>query len=351
MEKQLPARPNIEHLKGQAKSLLADLNSGLEFAAQCFIDHLPEARSLSIAEVQGKSYRLADAQSVIARRNGFDSWAQLSKHVEELRNWEGTWEFVDLEVDGFSMHASSLRSSRLLVDGDRFRIESPEATYEGIFTINLLTTPNQIDIDFVEGPEAGNRSLGIYELHGDHLKLCLGLTGVARPIEYKTSPGSGHALENFKRSSSSRPEKVDGGKPPARTAVPKGDPADFPCVMTSTLERLQGEWSPVMLSMGGKALAADMLGYGKRTMEGNETKVIFGGQLMVHALVRINEDANPIEIDYLNLGGPSRNAISAGILEWSGDIVRFCMGEAGGSRPSSFDPGKGIVLSEWKKLE
>ena len=38
---------------------------------------------------------------------------------------------------------------------------SPEATYDGRFRINTSTKPMHIDIDFVEGPEAGNGSYGV----------------------------------------------------------------------------------------------------------------------------------------------------------------------------------------------
>ncbi len=64
----------------------------------------------------------------------------------------------------------------MLIDGDRFRMESPEGDYEGIFTLDVDANPAQIDIEFVEGPEAGHWSYGIYQLDGDDLLLCLGLT-------------------------------------------------------------------------------------------------------------------------------------------------------------------------------
>ena len=47
----------------------------------------------------------------------------------------------------------------MLIDGDRFRTESPEATYEGVFNIDVEADPHDIDIEFVEGPEAGNTEL------------------------------------------------------------------------------------------------------------------------------------------------------------------------------------------------
>jgi hypothetical protein len=60
MSRHLPARPNLEHLRKQAKDLLPELRRR-EPAAQ-----------------------LADAQHVIARGYGFASWPKLKAHVESL---------------------------------------------------------------------------------------------------------------------------------------------------------------------------------------------------------------------------------------------------------------------------
>jgi hypothetical protein len=50
-----------------------------------------------------------------------------------------------------------------------------------------------------EGPEKGNTSLGIYELQGDDLKLCLTITAKDRPTEFAAKPKSGHGFEVLKR--------------------------------------------------------------------------------------------------------------------------------------------------------
>src|SRR5215471_19175318 len=154
--KKLPARPNLEHLRGQAKTRLAALKKR-------------NARA-----------RLADAQLDVARACGFKSWPALAQHVEEVNALQGEWRFVSLEVDGSAVPAAAIGHSRLLIDGDRFRTESPEATYDGVFTIDAGATPARIDIEFVEGPEAGNWSYGLYELEGDTLTFCLGLAGSPR---------------------------------------------------------------------------------------------------------------------------------------------------------------------------
>src|SRR5262245_1060720 len=184
MSKKLPARPNLEHLRSQAKALLSRLAEGNKEAATTFVENLPAAGNMTLDQVRRSGFRLADAQSVIARQSGFSNWPALVRHVENLRQLEGTWEFLGLELDGRAMPANMISNSRMLIDGDRFRMESPEANYEGVFTIDVERVPHEIDIEFVEGPEAGNWSYGIFELDGDNFKLCLGLTGVSRPRSF-----------------------------------------------------------------------------------------------------------------------------------------------------------------------
>ncbi len=352
MNHNLPARPNLDHLRQQAKALLASLRAEEPTAIQEFAVHLPEAASLSNDEVTAKGYRLADAQSVIARKTGFASWPALARHVEQLRSLEGTWSFTFLEVDGNEIPVGALSNSRLLIDGDRFRMESPEGVYEGLFNIDVEANPHQIDIEFIEGPEAGNWSYGVFEFYRDELIFCIGLTGASRPLAFATSPGSGHALERLQRVSSDRPQAVEGGvaQPPG-PEIPVVDESGFEVEMTPLLQRLEGEWTPVELVMDGKALPPMMLKMGSRNAEGNETKVVFGGQVMVHAKIRVDESVTPHSVDYFNLGGASKGQVTHGIMRWIEDDAQFCMAAAGDDRPSDFASGSGSrrTLSRWQK--
>jgi uncharacterized protein (TIGR03067 family) len=354
MKKKLPARPNVEHLRSQAKVLLNELKAGDKGAAGQLIKYLPAAKNKPVAQILKSQFRLADAQSVIARKNNFSSWPALIRHVEKLRDLEGTWQFVTMEVDGRAMPAPALANSRMLIDGDRFRMESIEATYEGIFTIDVEQVPHTIDIDFVEGPEAGNSSAGIFELSGDEFKICLGLTGVSRPCRFATSPGSGHALETLRRVLNARPDNVKGGVArvaPGKPETPPVDASAFDVPMSPLLEKLQGEWLPTQLVQNGQALEAMMLAFGSRTFSRNETKVVFGGQVMLHAKMRVDEAHSPVRIDYLNLHRSSVGTVSLGILDWVGDEVRICMSAAGQPRASDFtsDAGSGRTLSSWRR--
>jgi len=332
--KKLPARPNLDHLRGQAKTLLAQLKD------------------------RDPAFRLADAQLEIARTTGFGSWPALSRHVQQLRGLEGEWRFDSLEVEGKPMPAAMIAGTRLLIDGDRFRTESPEANYEGIFTIDVEATPPHIDIEFIEGPEAGNWSYGVYRLDGDRLTLCLSLmAGGTRPKGFATAAGSGHALERLHRASAARPAEVTGGTPQAKKATPaveREDPSAFAASdrpgAQEIMRKLQGEWEPIELVMDGKPMPEKWLAFGSRTMTGNEMKVVFGGQTMVHAHVRVDERVMPIAIDYLNVTGKGVGAVSLGILEWDGEEFRVLMSASGDPRPAAFGaPSKTQTFSRWRK--
>ena len=267
--------------------------------------------------------------------------------------------FDRLEVDGNAMPASMVASARLLIDGDRFRTESAEANYDGVFTIDVDEKPPHIDIEFVEGPEAGNVSHGLFDLDGDRLTLCLSvLSGGVRPTAFAAPRGSGLALEHLRRVSASRPANVSGGVRMAQSSgagststsrAAAADAAAFDGPLTPALRRLQGEWTPTELVMDGKPMPKEWLAFGVRTMTGNEMKVAFNGQPMAHAKVRIDETVVPAAVDYLNLMGKNKGSVSLGIMEWIGDEVRFLIAASGDPRPTDFDTvEKTATLSRWK---
>lgn len=356
MKKSLPPRPNLDHLRKQAKSLLAALDSGDPDAAAAFARHLPAAKGMNPEHVRAAGFRLADAQSAVARQTGFAGWPQLSRHVEQLRSLEGTWEFEHLEIEGTPVPPAGTSSSRILIDGDRFRTESPEAVYEGVFTIDVESDPHGIDIEFIAGPEAGNTNRGLFRLGPDRLEICLDMTGKGRPAGFRTAPGSGHALETLRRSSAARPGEVTGGTPPVaapapdRTGQARASAVDFANVASPTLDRLQGEWGAEAIVRDGQALPAFMLATGRRSARGNEVTISFGGTVMIHALVRIDDRADPVAIDYLLQAGVSEGSLQHGIMRWEKDVACFCMAAPGQPRPADFEcpAGSGRTLSRWR---
>lgn len=353
MSSRLPSRPHLEHLRRQAKALLADLAAGKPEAVATFREHLPAARRMGDAAIAAASFRLADAQSAVARKSGFAAWPHLARHVELLRSLEGTWTFERLTVDGATVPGDVTRTSRLRIDGDRFRTESPDATYEGVFTIDVEADPHGIDIAFAEGPEAGHRNFGIFRLDADRLELCLDLNGRPRPTAFRSAAGSGHAHEVLRRADRARPEGVTGGAGPVAeepAAAPKTTELP-PTVASPTLARLQGSWTAVAIVRDGMELPAALLRGASRTMEGDRVEVVVGGKVIVCARVRLHEATDPVGIDYHDVGGPARGAVQLGVFRWDGEDAWFCTAPPGAPRPDGFDApaGSGRSLSRWRR--
>jgi hypothetical protein len=76
--RRLPARPSLERLRKQAKALLRDYRDADVRAVARFTTIIPRLSDPS----ESAGVTLADAQFVLAREYGFESWAHLARQVE-----------------------------------------------------------------------------------------------------------------------------------------------------------------------------------------------------------------------------------------------------------------------------
>lgn len=106
---QLPERPDIDQLKRQAKDLLRAARAGDSGALSRFRT-LPAFAHHSDADLEGAPLGLHDAQSVIAREYGLDSWNALRERVEELTLEFGAAAdaFIEAATDGRADRAERL---------------------------------------------------------------------------------------------------------------------------------------------------------------------------------------------------------------------------------------------------
>jgi hypothetical protein len=79
--RELPARPNLEQLKKQAKSLLDAAKAREPDALQRFAI-LPSLSGKSLDQIGAADLALHDAQSAVAREHGFASWNALREEIE-----------------------------------------------------------------------------------------------------------------------------------------------------------------------------------------------------------------------------------------------------------------------------
>jgi ankyrin repeat protein len=138
--RQLPERPHLDQLKRQAKDLLSDARAKKS-------DALARFRILpSFAAATAFDVALHDAQSVIAREYGFDSWAALREHVETvtLGFGDAVGQFVEAATDGrpdraerlLDQHPAIARANvhTALLLGDAASVEKYLAADPGVAT-------------------------------------------------------------------------------------------------------------------------------------------------------------------------------------------------------------------------
>jgi ankyrin repeat protein len=77
----LPARPNPEQFKKQAKDLVKDCRSGNSEAIQRVKKFHPRYRRMSESDILKAKFTLTDIQFVIARENGFPSWTKFKEYL------------------------------------------------------------------------------------------------------------------------------------------------------------------------------------------------------------------------------------------------------------------------------
>jgi ankyrin repeat protein len=84
MKNRLPLRPSLEQLKNQAKDLHKLHGSGDLEAIERVRESHPRFAGESDASIRDAEFSLSDAQLVVAREYGFESWPKLKTHVEAV---------------------------------------------------------------------------------------------------------------------------------------------------------------------------------------------------------------------------------------------------------------------------
>jgi uncharacterized protein (TIGR03067 family) len=240
----------------------------------------------------------------------------------DMETLQGAWNMVSLEMEGRKYPAGG---SQIAIQGGRFTGLNMGAEYSGTVVLDESARPRTFDLLFETGPEEGNGSLGIYELDGDTWKICLGLTGKARPTGFVSEPGSGHALEILKR--------ARGG---ANRELPAADERAEP------VAELEGGWFMVSCRQDGQPMDPRFVKTAMREFRGNTTTLTLGGRPIMKS--RFTADPVTKTMVYLDLR-------QHGIYQVSGDRLDTCLVVEGETRPAGFAsaPGDRRLVSEWRR--
>jgi hypothetical protein len=147
--RELPARPNLDNLKKQAKTLLDATKERDRDALQRFAI-LPSLAGKPLDEIAAADLALHDAQSAIAREHGFDSWNALREEVESR-----TLSF-DAAVDEFIRCATGGAIGR----ADRLLALHPRIAAATLHTALVLGDAAAAQDYFTRDPQLAKRAGG-----------------------------------------------------------------------------------------------------------------------------------------------------------------------------------------------
>src|SRR5262245_5653058 len=117
----------------------------------------------------------------------------------ELKKLEGVWQITSGEQDGKSI--DSIKRDEVTVSRDNFTVHH-DGKVEFTATIQLDPNkkPKAVDLRITSEKHKGKTVLGIYELNGDDLKLCItGAGAKSRPTDFSAKPGSDYLAVVLKR--------------------------------------------------------------------------------------------------------------------------------------------------------
>lgn len=135
----LPEHPNLDQYKKQAKELVRAVTRRDNDALARVHKHHPRLKSLP--ESQFPTIVLADAQIVLAREHGYDSWPQFAKRIETLRIIRSVESLSDpvgafLEVASIDRHG--WHGSGTLEHADLLLRRHPHVGSANIYTAAIL---------------------------------------------------------------------------------------------------------------------------------------------------------------------------------------------------------------------
>lgn len=119
---------------------------------------------------------------------------------EALRAIEGEWTLVFAVRDGQPLGADFVATGRrTLRDGVttvRFR---NQVFMQGTTRIDTTCSPHAIDYVLTGPPGRGKRQLGVWELDGEQLRICVAPPGRERPADFTTRLGDDRTLTVWRR--------------------------------------------------------------------------------------------------------------------------------------------------------
>lgn len=245
---------------------------------------------------------------------------------------KGTWQLLYAETAGKTVPIEQVRSIRVEIK------EGTHSVYFGDqriahdigFSIDPKATPKTTDDTLNEGPDAGKKIHGIYELDGDTLISCVARVGQDRPKDFVAGIGSGHTLRVFKR------------------VRPDEDPKEKD--VREELMRFGGTWRFEEFVIEGEKSPIEAFAKNRLLLRGDRWEVT-SPEGDTRGFFRVDPCQTPRTIDVVFTHGHGKGQTLRGIYELTDNTYKVCLNMEDQPRPKDFatKPGSKQILEVLKR--
>jgi len=120
-----------------------------------------------------------------------------SEPVPEL---EGEWAMTACSHSGQALKPEFLKWGKRVAKGNETTVfMGKQVILKARYSIDRHPQPNTIDYFLTQGPAAGQKQLGIFELQGESLTVSFAKPGQPRPADFSSTAGDGRTVTTWKR--------------------------------------------------------------------------------------------------------------------------------------------------------
>lgn len=140
------------------------------------------------------------APAPAAESNDSDSPDPNNPYTPTVASVQGLWKMKSGVVNGTGLPASMINASTLLIKDETYDVNAGGNSDKGTVEPDMATTPYRMTIKSVEGTNAGNTLLAIFDMPNEStLRVCYDMTGTDFPKDYESTSENGFFSTVYKR--------------------------------------------------------------------------------------------------------------------------------------------------------
>jgi uncharacterized protein (TIGR03067 family) len=122
---------------------------------------------------------------------------------KDLQQLQGEWALQASERNGEKRPEAQLKTFKRTITDNKYTVtwedEEGSREFTGVMTLDPTQKPKTVDVEVPDGPNKGQKMLGIYKIEGDKHTVCVAAPDGPRPTDFDSKQGSLHVWKRVKK--------------------------------------------------------------------------------------------------------------------------------------------------------